>query len=66
MVSINFSQRGLQGGWIRHTFILRGVHLEELKALAYWGRKTIREVINEASGSYLKRIKAVRLRKQGG
>jgi hypothetical protein len=28
--------------------------LEELKALAYWERKTIKEVIDEALGSYLK------------
>jgi hypothetical protein len=28
--------------------------LEELKALAHWERKTIKEVVDEALGSYLK------------
>jgi hypothetical protein len=36
------------------TFILRKHHLEEIKALAYWERKTIKEVMDEALSSYLK------------
>ena len=55
MVSIKTTQQGLQDGWTRATFILRRHHLEELKALAYWERRTIKEVIDEALGSYLKR-----------
>jgi hypothetical protein len=60
MVSIKTTQRGLHDGWTRATFILRERHLEELKALAYWERKTIKEVMDEALGSYLrgKRIKS--------
>lgn len=54
MDSIKTTQRGLQDGWTRATFILRKHHLEELKALAYWERKTIKEVVDEALGSYLK------------
>jgi len=53
MVSIKTTQRGLQDGWTRATFILRKQHLEELKALAYWERRTIKEVMDEALGSYL-------------
>jgi hypothetical protein len=53
MTSIKTTQRGLQDGWTRATFILRKHHLEEIKALAYWERKTIKEVIDEALGSYL-------------
>ena len=53
MASIKTTQQGLQDGWTRATFILRNQHLEELKALAYWERKTIKEVIDEALGSYL-------------
>jgi hypothetical protein len=53
MTSIKTTQQGLQDGWTRATFILRRHHLEELKALAYWERKTIKEVIDEALGSYL-------------
>ena len=55
MASIKTAQQGLQNGWTRATFILRQHHLEGLKALAYWERKTIKEVIDEALDSYLKR-----------
>ena len=54
MTSIKTTQQGLQDGWTRATFILRKDYLENLKATAYWERKTIKEVINEALGSYLK------------
>ena len=54
MVSIKTSQRGLQKGWTRNTFILRKGYLEKIKALAYWERKTIKDVVDEALGSYLK------------
>ena len=53
MVSIKTTQQGLQDGWTRATFILRKHYLEEIKALAYWERKTIKEVMDEALGSYL-------------
>ncbi len=51
---VRSTQQGLQDGWTRATFILRRHHLEKLKALAYWERRTIKEVIDEALGSYLK------------
>lgn len=54
MVSIKTSQRGLQNGWARNTFILRKQYLEKIKALAFWERKTIKEVIDEVLGAYLK------------
>ena len=54
MASIKTTQRGLQDGWTRATFILRKDYLEKLKELAYWERRTIKEVIEEALGSYLK------------
>lgn len=53
MASIETTKQGLQDGWTRATFILRKHHLEEIKALAYWERKTIKEVMDEALGSYL-------------
>ncbi|MBM4339489.1 MAG: hypothetical protein FJ110_08080 [Deltaproteobacteria bacterium] len=53
MPSIKTTQQGLQDGWTRATFILRKNHLEEIKSLAYWERKTIKEVMDEALGSYL-------------
>ncbi len=55
MASIKTTQQGLQDGWTRATFILRKRHLEELKALAYWERKTIKEVMDEALDFYLER-----------
>jgi hypothetical protein len=54
MVSIKTTQRGLQGGWTRATFILRKQHLEELKTLAYWKRRTIKDVMDEVLQNYLK------------
>ena len=54
MVLIKTTQLGLHDGWTRATFILRKNHLEKLKALAYWERRTIKEVIDEALESYLK------------
>lgn len=54
MTTIKTTQRGLQDGWTRGTFILRKDYLEKLKELAYWKRKTIKEVMDEALGDYLK------------
>lgn len=48
------SQEGLKDGWIRATFILRKDYLEKLKALAYWERRRIKEVIDDALRLYLK------------
>jgi hypothetical protein len=61
MTPVKTTQRGLHDGWTRATFILRKHHLEKLKALAYWERKTIKEVIDEALCNYLegKRIKPI-------
>jgi hypothetical protein len=54
MAPIKTTQRGLHDGWTRATFILKKNHLEKLKALAYWERKTIKEIMDEALSSYLK------------
>jgi hypothetical protein len=50
----NKSQAGLPEGWTRATFIMRAEHLEKLKALAYWDRKQIKEVVDEALEAYFK------------
>jgi hypothetical protein len=63
MASIKTTQRGLQDGWTRATFILRKDYLEKLKELAYWKRKTIKGVIDEALCSYLKGEKLPTLEK---
>jgi uncharacterized protein YnzC (UPF0291/DUF896 family) len=54
MVLGKSSNKGLKEGWTRATFILRSHYLEKIKALAYWDRKQVKEVIDEALGSYLK------------
>jgi hypothetical protein len=54
VMSIKSSQRGLRRGWTRATFILRDAYLKKLKALAYWERKKVKEVIDEALTGYLK------------
>jgi len=48
------SQTGTKEGWTRATFIMREDTLEKLKALAYWNRAEIKEVVDEAFSSYLK------------
>ena len=62
MALLKTSQKGLKSGWTRATFILRNDYLEKIKASAYWERKSVKEVIDEALGSYLKgkRIKSKR------
>jgi hypothetical protein len=54
MVFGKSSNRGLREGWTRATFILRSDYLEKIKALAYWDRKRVKEIIDEALGAYLK------------
>jgi hypothetical protein len=54
MVKPNSLEKGLQDGWTRATFVLRKDYLTKLKAVSYWDRKKIKEVIDEALGTYLK------------
>jgi len=57
----NSSEKGLKDGWTRDTFILRKDYLEKIRALAYWKRKEVKEVIDEALESYLegKKVKPI-------
>jgi uncharacterized protein YnzC (UPF0291/DUF896 family) len=50
-------EKGLHDGWTRATFVLRKDYLSKLKAVSYWDRKKMKEVIDEALGDYLKRKK---------
>ncbi len=63
-VKTNSLEKGLQDGWTRATFVLRKDFRSKLKAVSYWERKKMNEVIDEALGSYLKgrRIKSLRVR----
>ncbi len=53
-VTIKTSQKGLKKGWTRATFILRSDYLMKIKALAYWERKKVKEVVDQALEFYLK------------
>ncbi|MCM8764739.1 MAG: hypothetical protein NC830_05225, partial [Candidatus Omnitrophica bacterium] len=48
---------GLREGWIRATFIVREEYLKKIKAISYWDRKDIKQVIDEALTAYLKNKK---------
>lgn len=62
MVKTNSLEKGLQDGWTRATFVLTKDHLGKLKAVSYWDRKKMKEVVDEALGAYLegKKIKPLK------
>jgi hypothetical protein len=47
-------QAGLPTGWTRATFIVRGDSLEQLKALAYYQRRPLKYILEEALARYLR------------
>lgn len=51
------TRRGLRSGWIRATFIVREEHAEKIRKVAWWERKKVTEVIEEALSSYLEEKK---------
>ena len=40
--------------WVRTTFIMREKYSEQIKALAYWERREIKEVVDEMLAAFLK------------
>jgi hypothetical protein len=50
----NAARAGLKDGWIRATFIVREENVNKLKALAYWDRRGIKDIVDEALTEYLK------------
>jgi hypothetical protein len=54
MIKPSSLEKGLQDGWTRATFVLRKDYLSKLKAVSYWDRKKMKEVVDEALGKYLK------------
>ena len=49
----NMSQKGLLEGEIRTTFIVKEETLEKFKAIAYWERKQIKFIAQEALEDYI-------------
>ncbi len=54
------SQIGTKPNETRATFIVNEDILEDLKALAWFERKTIKQVLNEALQGYIKNIKNIK------
>lgn len=50
---ITSTQKGLPAGWTRATFIVDRKLNDKIKALAYWDRLTVKEIVNEALDKYL-------------
>lgn len=48
------TSKGLRPGWTRATFIVREETVQQLKAVAYWDRKELKRVVEEAFREYLK------------
>ncbi len=57
----NTVEAGLKDEWTRATFIVKKDHLAKIKALAYWERKLVKKVVDEALESFLenKQIKPI-------
>ena len=47
------TSKGLRPGWTRATFIVREETVQQLKAVAYWDRKELKRVVDEAFRDYL-------------
>ena len=47
------TSKGLRPGWTRATFIVREETAQQLKAVAYWDRKELKRVVEEAFRAYL-------------
>ena len=52
---------GLKPGWTRASFIVKEDNLMKIKALAYWERKDIKQIMDEAISDYLegKKVKPI-------
>ncbi len=47
------TSKGLRPGWTRATFIVKEETVQQLKAVAYWDRKELKRVVEEAFSAYL-------------
>ena len=47
------TSKGLRPGWTRATFIVKEETVQQLKAVAYWDRKELKRVVEEAFQVYL-------------
>ena len=54
MMAITSVQRGLKAGETRATFIVKEEALEKIKAIAYWDRQNIKDIVQVAIEAYIK------------
>jgi len=54
----NMSQAGTKAGETRATFIMNEDQLEKIKAIAYWDRLSIKDVLSHAIDDYLAKKKS--------
>jgi hypothetical protein len=54
MAEVTSVQRGLKVGETRATFIVKEDTLEKIKAIAYWDRENIKDVMQVAMDNYIK------------
>lgn len=47
------TQQGLPSGWTRATFIIQEDLNKKIKALAYWERKTVKDIMHEALSLFM-------------
>lgn len=52
---LSASRMGLGEGWTRATFIARLDYFEKIKALAYFDRRQLKDVVDEVLAGYLKK-----------
>jgi len=55
-------KKGLKKGWTRATLIIKDEHLEKIKKVAYWDRKKIKEIVDEALTNYFRNKKTDRIK----
>ena len=53
-INLPTTQKGLQDGWTRATFIVKKRYLEDLKNMAYWDRETIKDVLDGVLESFFR------------
>jgi hypothetical protein len=54
IIEVSSVQKGLKPGETRATFIVKEEALEKIKAIAYWDRQNIKDIVQMAIDAYIK------------
>jgi hypothetical protein len=60
VMEVTSVQRGLKLGETRATFIVKEDSLEKIKAIAYWDRQNIKDVVQAAIEDYIKQYESAK------